>query len=142
EARANLALRERLEVLRLLLVAAVLVKDLEVAGIRRLATEHVVAERRAPEPFAHEAVLDQAETESAELLRNLRAPQAGGAALRAELAQYTVGRGPAALHDLVLGRDDVLGDELRDLVEQRTYGLGGIEIHFSTPSAWRPAGAR
>src|SRR6185503_12862897 len=66
EAAPDLTGGQRLQPAPLVLGAAVLVEDLEVAGVGRLAAEHQVSDGRAPELLAHHSVFlvrDTATTE-------------------------------------------------------------------------------
>ncbi len=109
-------------------------KDLEVAGIGRLAPERVVSERRATEQLRDQTVFDQIEAETAELLRKLRSPQAGGLDLRAQLGELVgFGRREPAFHDDRLGGNHDIGDQLLDPLEDRADGFGRSEIHGVCP---------
>ena len=75
-AREALAVEQRLEVLRLLLVGAVVGDDLGVAGVRRLGAEHDRRPARPTEDLVHERQLQLAEPLAPELGAEVRGPEA------------------------------------------------------------------
>ena len=75
-ARDDIAIEQRLEILRLLFVGPEAGEDFGIAGIGRLGTEHYRRKSTPPENFIHEAQFDLAKALATEFGTQMRCPQA------------------------------------------------------------------
>ena len=91
EERAHLAGDERLEEALPLLVGAVQVEDLAVAGVGRLAAEDELRDEAAADLLVEVGVLEEARARAACLRRQVRRPEAGVLHLLLQLGDERVG---------------------------------------------------
>src|SRR5262249_18979622 len=128
EAAADAPGDQRIEPGTLLLGGAVLVQDLHVAHVRRLAVEGVVSEWSASELLADEGKLEQGQPHAAELAVEEGRPPATLSDLGPDALQLGLERAPAFGHPL-LQRLDALGDEGADSGEEAGDAGGDAEVH-------------
>src|SRR5688572_14747759 len=118
ETTAHFAVRERREVFLLLFRRSVSEQDLHVADVRRLAVEHVVAERRASQFLAHASKLGETQTKPSMFFRQVRRPQAAsfhflahGVECRYQLTKW-------AMKKIGFKRIDTSAHKLLDSIDQ------------------------
>ena len=135
EARADLAVEQRLEPALLLRVGAVLGEDLHVAGVGRRAVEDHRRDAAAAHLLAEHPVLPVGEPGAEAVVRQEQVPEALGLGALAQLDQdLGVGNarpdlGIERLDRLALDGVDVLLHELPDPVQEGGHSVGRCEIH-------------
>ena len=137
EGGANLAIQQGLQPLLLLGLAAVLLQDFHVAGVRRRAVEALRRQVGTPHFLRQVGVLNRGEPEAAVALGQEEIPQAQ--LLRLGLQGFqdlglAIGPLPAVTGTdfvvvLLLHRDDIVGDELLYLLENGPHSLADPEVH-------------
>ena len=129
ETTADRALDERSHPEFLLFLGAVLVEDLDVAGVGGLGAEHGHPERAAADLLDEQTVLDERKPETTELDREVRRPQPHLLDLRLSGRHPGTERFGRAEQHLAFERDHLAIHELAHHRQHRRHLLGHLKVH-------------
>ena len=129
ETRADLAVDQRLQPARLLVGAAAVQQQLNVARVGRLAIAGPMSQWAAAQLFGHVSKLDQRHAEAAEVARHLRCPEAGVLGNRTQRLELGQGALETELGDELLARQDFVAYKGVVAVLERLDAFGNRKIH-------------
>ncbi len=118
------------------------VEDLGVADVGRVAAEDVVAERRAAEHLGDESEVEQAETQAPALGRLVRRPETDLAHAGAQRRDRFLDGGPRLVEQWSLERHELCVDERSHAPGQFALAVRKGEVHAVPPDGRRDIGAR
>ncbi|MNK62037.1 hypothetical protein D3C87_812050 [compost metagenome] len=132
EARAHVAVDERLQPARLLRRRGHHLHQVHVAFVGRVDVERHRTERRVARLLEHDGLVDMRQAQPTVFLRRMRREQAGAACARHQLVAQRLGGAVRILPGVGFERNHLLGDEAARSFLQVELGRGEAEVHGGT----------